>query len=323
MRLCRFLLDDLVLIGFYADDRLIPIDQAAEAYEAADDIPLEWIDSDDLLDWLPPSGRSFRAARILADWLDDLDPEQAGELGISIDDATLLTPIRRPGKILALAGNYAAHVAERGGSAAERNETFPYVFMKPITALTHPGAPIVLPAASPDHIDWECELGVVIGKRCKNVDEMTAPYHIAGYTVINDVSDRRFRPNPDRKPRERDKFFDWLHGKWHDTFCPVGPCVLSSDKVADPRELSLRLTVNGETKQAATAAEMVFPVGAIVSFLSGLMTLEPGDLIATGTPSGVGSSTGTYLKAGDLVAATVEGIGSLINPVVAENRAGF
>ena len=318
MRLCRFRLDDLTLIGFYADDRVIPIDQAVEAYEASEDVSLGLIETVDLLELLPPSGTSFRAARVLADWVDRLDPAELVELGMSIDDIELLTPLERPGKILALAGNYAAHVAERGGSAAERNETFPYVFMKPITALNHPGAPIVLPACSPEHIDWECELGVIIGKTCKNADESTALSHIAGYTVINDVSDRQYKPNPGRKPRERDKFFDWQHGKWHDSFCPVGPCVLSSDKVPDPQALSLRLTVNGEEKQNASTAAMVFPVAAIVAFLSRLMTLEPGDLIATGTPSGVGSATGTYLKAGDLVAASVEEIGFLVNPVVAE-----
>ena len=133
-------------------------------------------------------------------------------------------PIAQPAKILLLAGNYATHVVERGGIAAERDETFPYVFMKPpTTTLTHPGDPIVIPRVSPDHIDWECELGVVIGRRCRDVDEAEALDYVAGYTVVNDISDRKFTPNPGRKPRERDKFFDWLHGKWHDTFCPIGP----------------------------------------------------------------------------------------------------
>ena len=276
------------------------------------------IGTNDLLELLPPSGPSFDNATALADWVDRLDPLERAELAVPIENVTLLTPIERPGKILLLAGNYAAHVAERGGSAAERNETFPYIFMKPITALNHPGAAIVLPACSPDHIDWECELGVMIGKRCKNVDESAALAHVAGYTVINDVSDRKFTPNPARKPRERDKFFDWQHGKWHDTFCPVGPCVLSSDKVADPQSLRLRLSVNGELKQDGTTAAMVFPVAAIISFLSRFVTLEPGDLIATGTPSGVGSATGTYLRPGDLVEAVVDGIGVLVNPVVNE-----
>ena len=124
----------------------------------------------------------------------------------------------------------------------------------------------------------------MIGRTCRDVDEAEALEYVAGYTVVNDISDRKFQPNPGRKPRERDKFFDWLHGKWHDTFCPMGPCILSADAVADPQALPIRLTVNGEVKQDATTAQMVFPVAAVVSFLSQFVTLEPGDIISTGTP---------------------------------------
>ena len=126
--------------------------------------------------------------------------------------------------MLFLAGNYAKHVAERGGTAAERDETFPYVFMKPpSTTLTHPGDPIVIPRVSPDQIDWECELGVVIGRRCRHVDEDEALDYVAGYTVVNDISDRSFKPNPDRKPRERDKFFDWHARQVARHVLPDGP----------------------------------------------------------------------------------------------------
>ena len=126
----------------------------------------------------------------------------------------------------------------------------------------------------------------MIGRTCRHVDEDEALACVAGYTIINDISDRSFRPNPDRKPRERDKFFDWMHGKWHDTFCPMGPCILSADAVPDPQALPIQLTVNGEVKQDASTAEMVFPVAAVVSFISRMMTLQPGDVIATGTPVG-------------------------------------
>jgi 2-keto-4-pentenoate hydratase/2-oxohepta-3-ene-1,7-dioic acid hydratase in catechol pathway len=158
----------------------------------------------------------------------------------------------------------------------------------------------------------------VIGRRCRHVDEDEARAAIAGYTVVNDVSDRGFRPNPRRKPRERDKFFDWMYGKWHDTFCPVGPCILSADEVADPQSLPIRLTVNGKVRQDASTADMIFSVPAIVSFLSEFMTLGPGDVIATGTPAGVGSATGMFLHPGDLVRATIGPIGTLENRVVAE-----
>jgi 2,4-didehydro-3-deoxy-L-rhamnonate hydrolase len=320
MRLCRFNLDDLTLIGFYADDHVIPIDQAAEAYCEAVGIELLLPTNGELLELLPPDGSALPSLRDLWEWVEDLDPIEREELMIAAEDVQLLIPIGSPHKLLLLAGNYAAHVEERGGSAAARAETFPSVFMKPAsTTLTHPGAPVILPRSSPEHIDWECELGVVIGRRCRDVTEYEALDYVAGYTIVNDISDRKFQPNADRKPRDRDRFFDWLHGKWHDTFCPMGPCILTADAVDDPQTLSLQLSVNSEVRQDGSTAQMIFPVAAIVSFLSGFVTLEPGDIIATGTPSGVGSASGTYLQPGDVMRATISGIGTLENPVESED----
>jgi 2,4-didehydro-3-deoxy-L-rhamnonate hydrolase len=319
MRVCRFLYDGMTLTGFYSERHVVPIDQAAEAYAEEKGQDLDLPATENLLDLLPPESEGFRAARTLATWVEWLDETALGELAIPIDDVRLLVPVARPPKILLLAGNYAAHVAERGGTTAERAETFPYVFMKPpSTTLTHPGDPIVIPRVSPDHIDWECELAVVIGARCRDVPEDEALRYVAGYTVVNDISDRKFQPNPGRKPRERDKFFDWQHGKWHDTFCPVGPCLASADAILDPQALRIRLLVNGQPKQDGHTGQMVFPVAAVIAFLSQFVTLEPGDILSTGTPSGVGSASGTYLRPGDVVEATVEGIGTLRNPVESE-----
>ena len=321
MRLCRFQLDDLTLGGFYDDDRVIPLDQACELYAEMTGEEIVITGTDGLIDLLPPDGAFYEEARTLANWIErsKTDPALA-EISIPLNEVALLVPIAAPPKILLLAGNYAAHVVERGGIAVERQETFPYVFLKPpSTTLTNPGDPVVIPKLSPDHVDWECELGVVIGRTCRNVSEADALKYVAGYTVVNDVTDRKFTPNPGRKTRERDKFFDWLHGKWHDTFCPMGPCILSADSVADPQALRLTLTVNGEVKQDGSTAQMVFPVAAVISFLSQFVTLEPGDVISTGTPSGVGSTKGTYLKPGDEVVAMVEGIGRLVNPFVADD----
>ncbi len=319
MRVCRFNIDEMTLNGFFADNRVIPIDQAVDAYCDEKEIELLISAGEDLLDLLPPRGRSFLAARELASWVEGLDSDRLEELSIPIENVQLLVPIAQPPKLLLLAGNYAKHIEEHGGIAAERAETFPYVFMKPpSTTLTNPGDPIVIPSVSPDHIDWECELGVIIGRECRNVEESDALKYVAGYTVVNDVSDRKFTPNPGRKPRERDRFFDWMHGKWHDTFCPMGPCVLSADAVSDPQALPIRLSVNGEVMQDASTSQMIFPVAAVVSFLSKFVTLEPGDIISTGTPSGVGSARGRFLKPGDVVSATIEGIGTLENPVAGE-----
>ncbi len=320
MRLCRFSLDELVLTGFYSDDHVIPIDQASEAY--CEDLGVELLlpTTEDLLDLLPPEGYSSHAVVELAKWVDGLDADTRAALSLPIESVQVLIPIGHPKKIFLLAGNYARHVAEGGERVVSRRETFPHVFLKPpTTTLTHPGDPIVIPAMSPDHIDWECELGVVIGRACRDVDEEEALDYVAGYTIVNDVSDRRFALPDAIRTRERDPFFRWLMGKWHDTFCPVGPCVLSADAVADPQALAIQLTVNGEVKQDATTAEMIFPVAAIVSFLSRFVTLEPGDIIATGTPSGVGAASDTYLKPGDVVRAAILGIGELENPVESES----
>ena len=321
MRLCRFQLDDLTLVGFYADDHVIPIDQAAEAY--CEDVGIELLlpTTGDLLDLLPPDGIAYPLLCDLSRWVEELDVVERGELAIATDEVALLVPIGKPRKLFLVAGNYAAPVLEGNGSAVARGDTFPYVFMKPpSTTLTHPGDPVILPRISPDHIDWECELGVVIGRRCRGVPEHEALEYVAGYTVVNDISDRRFQPNPERTPRERDRFFDWLHGKWHDSFCPMGPCILTADAVEDPQVLSLQLSVNSELKQDGSTAQMIFSVAAIVSFLSQFVTLEPGDIIATGTPSGVGSASGTYLKPGDVIQATISRIGTLETPVEAEDE---
>lgn len=320
MRLCRFALDDVVLSAFYRDDRVIPIDQAAESF--CDDAGVELLlpSTSDLLELLPPDGAYFHAIRDLASWVEDADPAILDELAIPLDEVRLLTPIEQPRKILLLAGNYAEHLIEGGGVSVERQETFPYVFMKPpTTTLTHPGDPVILPHVSPNHVDWECELGVVIGRTCRSVDEADALGYVAGYTVVNDISDRKFQPNPSRKPRERDRFFDWMHGKWHDTFCPIGPCILSAEPAVDPQKMTLRLTVNGEVKQEGSTAQMIFPVAAIVSFLSRFVTLEQGDIISTGTPSGVGAASNTFLRPGDVLRATIAGIGTLENPVELED----
>jgi len=319
VRLCRFFYHGANQLGLYDERGIVALPAGAAAYTRATGRPLELVESDDLLDFLPPVGQARAACRRLAEWV-------AGHRdvisSVALDPATveLLVPIPRPNKLLLLAGNYAEHVVERGGVAAERAETFPYVFMKPpSTTLTNPGVAIRLPAVSPTAIDWELELGVVIGRRAKNVSESDALAVVAGYTVINDISNRRYRPNPERKLRERDKFFDWMHGKWHDGFCPCGPALVSADAVPDPQALSMSLHVNGREHQHGSTASMVFPVAAIIAFISQMMTLEPGDIISTGTPSGVGSATNTFLAPGDRIEARIEGIGTLVTPVVAES----
>jgi len=303
MRLCRYHHEGTDQVGFYKDESVVPLTKAAQATAA--DLP----DSGNLLDFLP-GGKAREAVVALEKAID------GDQLAIPVDDLQLLVPIACPSKLMLLAGNYSKHIEEGGGRAAERNDTFPYVFMKPpLTTLTHPGDPICIPSVSPNHVDWELELGIIIGRECKGVSEADALNYVAGYTVVNDISDRQFKPNGNRVERDKDDFFDWLHGKWHDTFCPMGPCVLPADEQPDPQTLKLTLRVNGEIEQDGSTSEMVFPVAAVIEFISSFVTLLPGDIISTGTTAGVGAAKNKYLKPGDAVEAEIENIGVLRNPV--------
>jgi 2,4-diketo-3-deoxy-L-fuconate hydrolase len=307
MKLCRYEQNGQAHAGFFTSEKVIPLSAAAKS--AGESLP----DTDDLLKFLP-NGAGREAALRVEIWL-QANAEAAASL--SVADAKILTPIPRPNKLLLLAGNYAKHIEESGGIAVERARTFPYVFMKPpSTTLNRHGGGIPIPAISPDNIDWECELGVVIGKRAKGVSEAEALDFVAGYTVVNDISDRGFRPNPNREERDRDKFFDWQHGKWHDGSCPVGPCIACPESIPDPQALLLKLTVNGEVHQDASTAMQIFPVAAVIEFVSAFVTLEPGDIISTGTAAGVGHAKGVHLQPGDVVEASIEGIGTLKNIIV-------
>ena len=234
-----------------------------------------------------------------------------------LSDVSLKAPIPWPGKILCLAGNYAEHIREGGKEVAGKEKMAPRVFMKPNTAVIGPEQPILLPKKG-NKIDWEAELAVVIGKSGKYITQDQAYDYVAGYTIMNDVSERQLIIDADREPSEWNRFFDWLNGKWMDTFAPMGPCLVTKEEISDPHDLSLKLKVNGEVKQDSNTGNMIFNIPELVEFTSRLMTLEPGDIISTGTPSGVGSASGIFLKVGDVVEVEIENIGVLKNPVAAE-----
>lgn len=310
MRLCRMELNQSTQLGFYEDSTVIPLSTAATKLGVA-------CPSGENLLAVLPGGSQRSAVQSIQQQLSQLSANELAALRVPADSVKLLVPVPAPSKLLLLAGNYSKHIEEGGGKATERAQTFPYVFMKPpLTTLTNPGDPVRIPEVSPNHIDWELELGVIIGRTAKNVKEADALNYVAGYTVVNDISDRKFRPNAGRTQREKDGFFDWLHGKWHDTFCPMGPCVLPADELPDPQTLHMTLKVNGNTEQDGSTAEMVFPVAAIIEFISSFVTLVPGDIISTGTTSGVGHAKGKFLKAGDVMEAWIEEIGTLRSPVV-------
>jgi 2-keto-4-pentenoate hydratase/2-oxohepta-3-ene-1,7-dioic acid hydratase in catechol pathway len=231
-------------------------------------------------------------------------------------DVRMLAPITRPPKLMGIAVNYVEHHREfdRGRDLPDdpANTTTPRPFLMPHTALAATGDEIPWPSVS-EEIDYEVELAVVIGREAKDIDPADADAVIAGYTIANDISARSMTHAEGRSQRPKDPFFDWLHGKWHDRFCPLGPCIVSADEIPDPQKLRLTLSVNGETRQDAVTDQMIFSVRELVAFASRLMTLTPGDVIATGTPSGVGKATGKLLQPGDRIVGEIEGIGQLVN----------
>jgi 2-keto-4-pentenoate hydratase/2-oxohepta-3-ene-1,7-dioic acid hydratase in catechol pathway len=249
----------------------------------------------------------------------NIAPRITGFPSLTIEQVTLLAPVPFPGKILALAGNYQAHIREGGGAEVNKRRITPRVFMKPGTCVIGPEEAIVIPRWS-NTVDYELELSIVIGAEGKYIDLDDAPAYIAGYMVSNDVSARSLTIAEGRDERPMDDFFDWLNGKWFDTFGAFGPFLVTADETGDPHALRMQLSVNGEVRQDASTGQMIFNCYEIVSFCSHLTTLEPGDIIMTGTPSGVGESTGTYLRPGDVVEGEIERLGTLVNRVETEEE---
>jgi len=211
----------------------------------------------------------------------------------------LLAPVAPP-MIFAVGLNYRAHAAETGQEPPEA----PVVFAKAPTAVIGPGEPILLPAAGPDHVDYEVELAVVIGRTCRDVPARSALQCVLGYTVANDVSARDWQR----------RLGQWVRAKSFDTFCPLGPCIETD---ADPADLPLRSLLNGEVMQQSTTADLIFSVPALIEFISADLTLQAGTGILTGTPSGVGvaRSPQVFLRDGDTITCVIDGIGELTNPV--------
>ena len=226
--------------------------------------------------------------------------------GTALDAATLKAPVPRPGKILGIGQNNLSHVAE---STKKIVPQFPVVFAKFNNTVIGHKEPIVLPKAS-QQIDYEGELGVVIGRCCRHVPLAEALSCVGGYSVLNDVSARDYQ----RRTTQ------WTLGKSFDTFCPMGPVLVTADEIPDPQNLNLRLWVGDEERQSANTRDMIFSLAQLIETITGVMTLDPGDVIATGTPGGVGSSYDPprWLQTGDVVRVEIERIGVLENPVIAE-----
>lgn len=221
------------------------------------------------------------------------------------DVKKLLAPIV-PVQILCIGLNYRGHAQETNAKIPE----FPVLFVKNIGAVQNPGDPILLPThLKSDEVDYECELAVVIGKPAKNVSKKNALEYVLGYTCGNDVSARDWQIKRGGS--------QWCRGKSFDTFCPLGPCLVTADEIPDPNTLAIKTVVNGEVKQESNTRDMIFDIPTLIEFLSGSTTLLPGTVIMTGTPQGVGMARKpqVWLHAGDSVTVEIEKIGVLTNPV--------
>ncbi|GGO65541.1 fumarylacetoacetate hydrolase family protein [Bowmanella pacifica] len=236
---------------------------------------------------------------------------EQGKLAPLAEDLQLLAPFR-PTTIFGTASNYHEHAAEMNTILAAKPDSSPYVFMKATTSVTATQTDVILPPET-QQLDWEVELGVVIGKAARRVKAADALNYIAGYTVVNDISARDLNRRSDYPFKH-----DWFRGKSWDTFCPMGPVFVPKQTIADPHQIKLSLFLNGKQMQDGNTSELIWNVFEQIEYLSSILTLRPGDLIMTGTPAGVGKGIGLYLKPGDVLEASAEGVGSIKNTVRAE-----
>lgn len=272
----------------------LAVEAAGRALDAAELLPGGPTTMGELLDGGDPAVAALR--RAAASGSDRIRRD-----GRPLAELRLLAPVPRPGKVVAIGRNYPDHVSEQGGTAPPS----PLIFAKWPTAVIGPGDAIRWDPALTAKVDYEAELAVVIGRVARRVTEVDALRHVLGYTALNDVSARDLQFGDGQ----------WVRGKSLDTFCPIGPALVTADEIPDPDDLAIWCTVNGERLQSARTSEMFFGVARVISHCSQAFTLEPGDVIAMGTPAGVGTfrTPPRYLADGDLVTVSIEGIGDLVN----------
>ena len=290
-------------LGLAVGNSVCDVAELARAVKASGGDPASWLlDADNTLDVIRRGAPALAQIAVLLD-----DNQSASGLGTttaySLDSIEFL-PAVYPGKILAIGRNYVDHAIEGGAAPPEA----PLLFNKLPNSLSAHNAPIVLPPIS-KKVDYEAELAVVIGRKAKRVSEAEALDHIFGYTLIDDVSARDLQFGDGQ----------WTRGKGLDTFAPLGPFITTRDEIEDVQALKIEGRLNGEVMQSSNTGKMIFQVAFLVSYLSQGMTLEPGDVIASGTPEGVGifRDPPVLLKAGDVFEVTIEKLGTLRNPVIA------
>ncbi|MEX1020388.1 MAG: fumarylacetoacetate hydrolase family protein [Litorilinea sp.] len=295
-------------VGVVVDDKLYDLAACLAASEAGETGLAYSIRA-----LLAAGPRGLEAAQKAADWA----VAHAGpEIIFDVSSTVLRPPLPAPGKLLCLAGNYAEHIQEGGGVFVGKDKMIPRFFMKPTTTVIGTHGAIRIPESTA-FADWELELAVVIGKAGRDLTPEQAQEHIAGYTIFNDISARELTFRQDLPQQQGDYYFDWLVGKWLDTFGPMGPWFTTADEIPHWDRLAMKLWLNDELQQDASTGQMVFSPAEAISFISQFVTLEPGDVISTGTPAGVGHSKKLRLNPGDRIRGEIEGLGVLENTVEA------
>ena len=305
MRVATFRTGGHERLGVVRDERMVDVALAAERLSRGD---LAGATSGMLA--LIAGGAEALAA--LAEVVDQAPDETL----LPLETVELLAPIPRPRKnVFCVGRNYAEHAAEslRAIGQEVKLPQFPNIFTKAVTAVTGPTSDIVIDPAISERIDWEVELAVIVGPGGRGISREEAMGHVWGYTILNDVSARDLQNRPG---------VQWFIGKSLDGSCPMGPWIVTADELPDPTNLRLRLLVNGVVKQEDTTAHMIFDIPTLLADISRGMTLEPGDILATGTPAGVGfaRTPPEFLRPGDLMESEIEGIGTMRNHVVAKGE---
>ncbi|MCH4815848.1 MAG: fumarylacetoacetate hydrolase family protein [Saccharolobus sp.] len=285
----------------YKDGKIIDL---AYLYEYLYGTPPDWLT--DLTKLLEGGSLTLKLVNELVNEFKKLDNNLPG--GLLDEDSVMFLPVVKPKKIFCVAVNYNEHGKEAGSASIEE----PYIFMKRIDTLVAHKQPILIPKVS-SQVDHEIELAVIIGKKGKYISAKEAYEYIAGYTIFNDVSFRDLRKHS--SPRYN---INWLYAKNLDTASPIGPYLVTRDEIPDPHNLTIKLEVNGEIRQQGNTRSMIHKIPELIEYVSKGITLYPGDVISTGTPSGTGLGTGKFLKEGDVMVGYIEKIGRLENRVMRE-----
>jgi 2-keto-4-pentenoate hydratase/2-oxohepta-3-ene-1,7-dioic acid hydratase in catechol pathway len=306
LKLVTYTYSGTTRLGAVSGDAVVDLAQTHAAFRRAQEGvgPLAGDFPTDMLAFLQAGDAAMQAARETLTWLESAAADiQADAFTRPFSEVQINPPVTNPSKIVCVGLNYADHCREQNVEAPKS----PVLFAKFPSALIGPGEAITWPPEASQKVDYEAELAVVIGRVAQSVPAAQALDHVAGYTIVNDISARDVQFGDQQ----------WVRGKSFDTFCPMGPYLVTPDEVGDPHELGVRCRVNGELRQDSSTREMIFTIPYLIEFISATCTLLPGDIISTGTPHGVGvfREPPVFLKPGDVVEVEVDRVGCLRNPV--------